>query len=172
MSDLPCVAEASRDPVIQQGTTVPRVYSEREGRAFIQRQHGRLTNGEGIAQAVTDARSDRAVGQLVLLLRPPPAGPGVAGIGYWIVESVRGQGVATRGLQLLVPWALTGLGLDRLEALVEPENVASHRVLEKVGFTREGVLRSYLLGVGTATDAVVYSVVPGDFRDEPLGHDR
>lgn len=163
-SDLRCIEEASRDPEIPNGTTVPRTYSEEEGLAFIQRQHGRLTNGEGMIQAITDAPSDRALGLLGLFLRHPPAGPRVAGIGYWLVESARGRGVATRAVRLVVPWALRELGLHRIEAPVEPDNVASQRVLEKAGFKREGVLRSYfLLREGQPpTDAFMYSIVPGD----------
>jgi len=141
---------------------VPSPYSEAEGLAFIERQRDRLTNGEGLAQVVAEASSDRAVGQIVLLRRQPPAGQHVAGVGYWIVESARQHGYATHAVTLLAGWALSEAGLARLEALVEPTNVASHRLLQAVGFRREGVLRSYL---GVGTDAVMYSLLRSDVAD-------
>lgn len=154
-TDLPCVEEASRDPVIPRGTSVPAPYSDEEGRAFVLRQRAHLEGGTGLAQAIVDISGSRTVGQLVMLLRPPPAGDHVAGVGYWVLESARGRGFATRAVRLLAAWALQHTKLRRLEALVEPENAASRRVLENAGFLREGVLRSYL---GVGSDAVMYSI--------------
>jgi RimJ/RimL family protein N-acetyltransferase len=53
-------------------------------------------------------------------------------------------------------------GLERVEALVEPDNVASQRVLEQVGFRHEGHLRSYLVFDARRTDALIYSLLPSD----------
>jgi len=52
--------------------------------------------------------------------------------------------------------------LARVEAFVEPGNIASQRVLEKVGFRREGHLRSYLVFDARRADAFVYSLLPTD----------
>ena len=60
LTDLECIEEASRDPVIPGGTSVPVPYSNAEGRAFIERCRAHLTNGTGLAQAITDATCDRA----------------------------------------------------------------------------------------------------------------
>jgi hypothetical protein len=57
--DLPCVRAAASDPEIPAGTTVPAVFTEAAGRAFLDRQQARLTRGEGISQAVAEHRSDR-----------------------------------------------------------------------------------------------------------------
>ena len=156
LTDLECVEEASRDPVIPSGTSVPVPYSEAEGLAFLERCRAHATNGTGLAQAITDATSDRAVGQLVLLFRHPPAGRHVAGVGYWIVESARRRGFATRAVRLLVTWVFEHTGLRRLEALTQPNNAPSRRVLEEAGFQQEGVLRSYL---GIGDDAIIHSII-------------
>src|SRR5438309_9473644 len=113
-TDLSCVEEASRDPDIPRGTSVPTTYTDAEGRGVVERQQAHYTNGTGVALAITDAANDVAVGQLVLLSRQPPAGAHVAGVGYWIVESARRRGFATRAMKLLVPWALRRPGVGRL----------------------------------------------------------
>jgi RimJ/RimL family protein N-acetyltransferase len=51
--------------------------------------------------------------------------------------------IVLRATRLLARWALTDLGLERLEPLANPENEASQRLAERAGFTREGLLRRY-----------------------------
>ncbi len=162
-SDLRCVEDASRDPRIPESTTVPSSFSEAEGVAWIERQWGRIENGEGVALAIAEARSDEAVGAVVLLLRPQGGQQrGTAAIGYWVVPRARGSGYAARAVALLARWALTTAGFARIEALVEPGNLASQRVVESVGFTREGHLRSALAFPARRADALVYALVRSD----------
>lgn len=158
-SDLGCVEEASRDPVIPDGTTVPSSFTEAEGLAWIERQWGRADNGEGLSLAVADADSGEALGAIVLLFRRHPL---TAELGYWLLERARGRGVGSRAVALLARWAVTDAGLARVEAFVEPDNAASQRVLEKAGFRREGQLRSYLVFEGRRADALIYSLLPSD----------
>ena len=159
-SDLGCVEEASRDPVIPTGTTVPARFTVADGRAWIHRQWGRLEKGEGLSLAIADAESNEALGVVVLMFRPQPA---TVEIGYWVIEHARRRGLATRAVALLARWALTDARLARVEALVEPGNIPSQRVLERVGFGREGCLRSYLVfDDGRRADAFIYSLVPSD----------
>jgi ribosomal-protein-alanine N-acetyltransferase len=157
-SDISCVEEASRDPHIPEGTTVPATFTVAEGLAWIERQWGRADNGEGLSLAITDAGSDDALGAVVLMFRKP----GTVEIGYWLVERARGRRLASHAVALLARWALTDAGLARVEALVVPDNTASQRVLESVGFRREGHLRSYLVFNTRRADAFIYSLVPSD----------
>jgi RimJ/RimL family protein N-acetyltransferase len=158
-TDIGCVEEASRDPNIPEGTTVPATFTEAEGLAWIERQWGRADNGEGLSLAITDAGSGEALGAVVLLFRRQP---GTVEIGYWLIERARGRRLASRAVGLLARWALVDAGLARVEALVVPENAASQRVLERVGFQREGQLRSYLVFDGRRADAFIYSLLPSD----------
>jgi [ribosomal protein S5]-alanine N-acetyltransferase len=164
-SDLACVEEASRDPRIPQGTTVPAVFTRAEGIAWIERQWRRAENGEGVSLATAEAATGEAVGVVVLLLRPNGGRRApTAEIGYWVIDRGRGRGYASRAVGLVARWGLTDAGLDRIEALVEPENVASQRVLERAGFQREGHLRSYLVFGDRRADALIYSLLPEDVR--------
>src|SRR4051794_394727 len=73
LHDLDCVAEASTHPRIPAGTTVPAIFTPTPGRAFIERQWSHLERGEGISMAIHSRYDDRAVGPIVMMLRPQPA---------------------------------------------------------------------------------------------------
>jgi [ribosomal protein S5]-alanine N-acetyltransferase len=90
------------------------------------------------------------------------------GIGYWVLERARRRGLASSAVAMLVRWALADAGMVRIEALVEPDNVASQRALERTGFRREGHLRAYLdLDLdGRRSDAYVYSLIRDDLGGE------
>ncbi|XP_061986999.1 uncharacterized protein LOC133705676 isoform X2 [Populus nigra] len=86
-----------------------------------------------------------------------------AELGYAIAAKYWGQGVTTRALKMAIS---DGLGsfpdLVRLQARVDVENKASQRVLEKLGFLKEGVLRKYTYNKGKVIDLVVYSLLSTD----------
>jgi RimJ/RimL family protein N-acetyltransferase len=84
-----------------------------------------------------------------------------AEVGYWLFEDARGRGIATRVARALAEH-LHSIGVERVEAVVRTENVASQRVLERAGFTREGVLRSLLRHEGERCDAVIFPLLPGE----------
>ena len=65
---------------------------------------------------------------------------GVAEIGYGIVDDYQGCGYATEAVVALTKWALSQAGISRVEGEAEEDNVASIRVLEKCGFTRNGII--------------------------------
>jgi RimJ/RimL family protein N-acetyltransferase len=65
-------------------------------------------------------------------------------------------------VRLVTGWAFATLGLARLQLTCAPDNLASQRVAERCGFTREGVLRSHMAFKGGRRDTVVYGLVAGD----------
>jgi ribosomal-protein-serine acetyltransferase len=86
----------------------------------------------------------------------------VANLGYWVRTGATGRSVATTAARLAARFSFEQLGLRRIEILAAIDNVASQRVAEKVGATREGVLRGRLLINGESRDAVMFSLLPGD----------
>ena len=156
--DLGCVEEATQDPDIPKGTTVPATFTPAEGLAWIERQWSRHDEGTGLSQAIADAASNEALGAGVLMARQP----GTVEIGYWLIPRARGRGFASRAVGLLARWAVTEAPLARVEALVVPDNIASQRILEKAGFRREGHLRSYLVFERQRADALIYSLLLSD----------
>jgi RimJ/RimL family protein N-acetyltransferase len=67
---------------------------------------------------------------------------GFAEVGYILLPGGRGQGYATRAVRLLARREFDDLGIGRLQARTDVDNGASQRVLERVGFQREGVARA------------------------------
>jgi ribosomal-protein-alanine N-acetyltransferase len=154
--DLPCIGAAAADPRIPQHTTVPPEPSDAEGMAFIERQWRRQSEGEGLPLAIERVETQAAVGFVVLLFRREPA---VLGLGYWVIPEERGRRFAGRAVALLAPWALRLGSVNRVEAIVEPDNVASRRTVERAAFRQEGLLRSYLDG---RLDVFMYSLIASD----------
>ena len=85
-----------------------------------------------------------------------------AGIGYWVRRSRARQGFATEGVEAVAGHAFATLSIHRLEALVALDNVPSQRVVEKLGFTREGVAREVEFVEGRFLDHFQYSLLDGD----------
>jgi [ribosomal protein S5]-alanine N-acetyltransferase len=89
------------------------------------------------------------------------AGSGIAvttaEFGYWLGESLWGRGLATATALAFRDHLIESGRFARLQALVFAWNPASMRVLEKIGFVREGVLRNSVTKDGTLIDAVMYA---------------
>jgi ribosomal-protein-alanine N-acetyltransferase len=83
-------------------------------------------------------------------------------LGYWIGAPFAHQGLMTRGVMALVPFALEGLRLHRIEAACIPTNQPSIRLLERTGFKREGYAREYLCINGLWQDHLLYARLQGD----------
>ncbi|MEU6218165.1 GNAT family N-acetyltransferase [Streptomyces sp. NPDC047022] len=159
LSDLGLVREAAQDDYIPLITTVPSPYSESEGVAFIERQWGRATGRTGYPFVIVNA-DGLPVGNVGLWLKD--SGQGRASLGYWVVKSARGQGIASAASSAVAHWALNTLRIPRLELYVEPWNAASVRTAERVGFHREGLLRGWQQ-VGTERrDMFMYSLLRGE----------
>lgn len=85
-------------------------------------------------------------------------------IGYWVGQPYTGQGVMTAALRVLLPTLFGELNLHRIEAACIPTNMPSVRVLEKCGFSREGLARRYLCINGIWQDHLLYGMLHEDFR--------
>lgn len=78
-----------------------------------------------------------------------------------------GQGYATEAAGALLRWAFDTLDLNRVQAETDTRNVASARVLEKLGFLREGTLREDCIVNGEVSDSWVYGLLRRDLHDSP-----
>lgn len=83
-------------------------------------------------------------------------------VGYWVDSRVSGRGVTPTALALVVDHCLGAAGLHRVEANVRPDNAASRRVVEKLGFREEGLHLRYLYIDGAWRDHVSYAVTAED----------
>jgi [ribosomal protein S5]-alanine N-acetyltransferase len=142
VSDLALVRQASADPLIPAISTVPRPYTDDAGRGFLERQHRRASEGDGYSFVIAEAGDpNTGIGSIGMWLQEIESGR--ASIGYWILDSARGHGLAAHALRAIVSFAFGELAIPRLQLFVEPWNVASSRTAEAAGFRREGLLRGW-----------------------------
>jgi [ribosomal protein S5]-alanine N-acetyltransferase len=80
-----------------------------------------------------------------------------AEIGYWLGEPFWGRGAATEAVALVTAHAFEQWGLLRMFALPFADNAASRRVLEKGGYTCEGILRASCVKFGEPRDQALYA---------------
>jgi ribosomal-protein-alanine N-acetyltransferase len=90
-----------------------------------------------------------------------------ASIGYWVDERVAGRGVMPTSVALAVDYCFFGpVDLHRIEVNIRPENAASRRVVEKLGFRDEGLRRRFLHIDGDWRDHLSFALVK---EDAPYG---
>jgi RimJ/RimL family protein N-acetyltransferase len=86
-----------------------------------------------------------------------------ASIGFCFNEWVWGQGYATESARALVEWAFNTLDLNRIHSETDTRNIASARVLEKLGFVREGTMREDCIVDGVTSDSWVFGLLRRDW---------
>lgn len=152
--DALAVYAACQDPELHHWlSTLPRPYKHEDARAFV-------TDALGLGPyQLAICEAGNVVGSIGLRV-----GKGGTGrIGYWCAAEARGRGITTRALRRLCGYAFDELGLERLDLIADVENRASQRVAEKVGFRREGVLRSHMpCADGRRRDSVLLSLLPAE----------
>jgi RimJ/RimL family protein N-acetyltransferase/uncharacterized glyoxalase superfamily protein PhnB len=130
----------------------PHPYTEADAEHWL--EHTKADPGHHFAIEVENT----AVGGIGVI---PQQGVGAktANFGYWLAEAWWGKGIATAATRALAAHAFEVMPFWRLEAPVFAWNPASMRVLEKSGFSREGVLRKSVFKDGELVDCVMYAKV-------------
>lgn len=88
-----------------------------------------------------------------------------AELGYSLRRELQGRGLATEAVRMALGFAFGRLGLERIEADVDPRNLASCRLLERLGFRREGLLRNRWRVGGEFADSVIFGLLRDDYRE-------
>jgi ribosomal-protein-alanine N-acetyltransferase len=120
------------------------------------------------ALAVIRAADDTMVGACELHVDEPDHRRG--SMGYSLARDAWGQGYATEAAAALLRFGFAGVGLHKISATCDPDNVGSVRVLEKIGMTREGQLQDHFLVRGEWRDRLLYAAI--DLRIEPAAPDN
>jgi RimJ/RimL family protein N-acetyltransferase len=156
--DAARVVEGCRDERTQRWLGgLPSPYELEDALAYIRGRPGLRANGDGLSWAVADPGTDAVIGSVGLFDLTDDLATGE--VGYWTHPSVRGRGVMTTAVALVLGYAFEVLGLRRVKAYAALENAASRHVLEASGMTAQGVERlGTVLSDGRA-DAVLYDVL-------------
>ncbi len=136
-----------------------------QAEAYLRDIHAGAASGQLLQWAITERDEDRLIGTVTLyaLSRAHARGE----IGFALQPSRWGRGLARETVSTVLTHAIHGLGLQRVEADTDPDNAASLRLLESLGFQREGYARErYRLGGGTQ-DSVLLGLLAREFRPGP-----
>ena len=113
---------------------------------------------------ITD-KQNRPVGQLII----GPQGD-YYWVGYIIHQDYRGKGYATEAVKLIIDYLFETKDIVRIQAECNPENYASVQVLEKAGFTYEGLKRKASLIQGIYMDGAIYSTLREEWETDKRIH--
>lgn len=159
VDDAADVAAVCGDPDIIRFTFMREGLTEADAVKWIEQGNEWWSHGQP-RFAIANATEDRVLGQIGMAVNEHHRS---AEAYYWVSPSARRRRIALRALGLLADWAFDE-GVERLFLLIHPGNEPSNLLAERLGFTREGVLRSYEPFKGYRPDLVSWSLLPQDPR--------
>jgi ribosomal-protein-alanine N-acetyltransferase len=160
-TDLPALLEINGDERITRYLPYDSWRDMADAQAWFDRAAARHQSGEG-RQFVIALRATGEVIGACLLFRYDAA-HARAELGYLLGRRWWGAGYAQEATAALIGYAFGQLGLRRLEADIDPLNLGSARLLERLGFSREGVLRERWNVKGRTSDAAIYGLLRRDW---------
>jgi ribosomal-protein-alanine N-acetyltransferase len=89
-------------------------------------------------------------------------------VGYWVDSAVAGRGITPTAVALVIDHCFTAVGLHRVEIDIRPENLASLRVVEKLGLRREGYYERFLDIDGAWRDHVAFAITIEELQGRPI----
>jgi RimJ/RimL family protein N-acetyltransferase len=81
------------------------------------------------------------------------------GIGYMLVPEERGRGFGSEAVRIMVDYLFLHKEIVRIQAETHPSNMASQRILEKAGFSKEAIIRKVFFSRGVSRDTALYSIL-------------
>ena len=153
---LPTTADIDQLP---QAFADPDAFTRADLAEFIPHLKGFVASGQIAPLIIADVETGEILGGGTL--HHLDSKRAIIEIGYWLYPHARGHGVATKTARALAEHAFD-LGVRRVVAHVKVGNSASERVLERAGFTREGISRSMPAANGSRVDKAVWSLLPGE----------
>ncbi len=152
--DLPLVAAWTNNPRFG-GEYEPL---EQSSRSDIEKWYNNLHPEE--KWFIIEKKDGTRIGQIM----HRPEG-GHMSIGYIVIPDERNRGYCTEAVKILVDYLFLSKDVVRIQAETNPENPASQRVLEKAGFTKEGVMRKSVFIRGEWRDGILYSILREEWKN-------
>lgn len=162
VNDIAAVCELGKDREISRFTFMPYPYTVKDGKRMVEATCRGRVEGTAYNFLIIEKPSNRVAGMIHL--------GGInkrfkrAETGYWIGKEFRRKGMMSEALRLVVRFAFKELGLHRIAAYVFLDNEKSIKLLEKVGFRREGVLRDFVKHHNKWRDCIIYSMLRREYR--------
>jgi [ribosomal protein S5]-alanine N-acetyltransferase len=163
VDDLPDLMEVNGDPQVTQFLPYPTWQSLADAGAWLERMDKLVAAGSA-SQLVIVRNVDRKVIGTALLFKFDE-GSSRLDLGYALGRAHWRQGYAAEALRALLSHAFTHMRIRRVEAEVNPDNIASNALLTSLGFVREGYLRERWVGKGGTYGVNIYGLLASDWPE-------
>ena len=154
-SDVKEMFELRSNPETMKYIPRPLLTNHEEALAHIKMMEDKIETNEGINWAITIKGDDKMLGVIGHYRIKPEHYR--AEVGYMILPEYHGKGITTEAVQCVVDYGFNTMQLHSIEGVIDPENDASQRVLQKCGFVKEAHFKENEFYDGKFIDAVVYS---------------
>jgi [ribosomal protein S5]-alanine N-acetyltransferase len=162
LADAPALFALFSDPDVTRHWSRPPMTRLGQARTLVRDIRAGYRSGELVQWGVTLAEGDEVVGTCTLFHFSRACRR--AEVGYALNRRYWGRGLMHDALATLVGYAFGPLDCNRLEADIDPANVRSARILERLGFVREGRLRERWIVAGVKSDSDVYGLLREDWQ--------
>src|SRR5215217_5962086 len=157
-TDAAAIFRIGSDDSVMQWYDLDTFTTLNDATAFIDRQQARFVQRRGIRWGLALRQSDQIIGWCGHIQGPYQR----MELGYALARSYWRQGFMREALQAIIRFSFTGLPLNRLEATIHVDNLASRGLLEQLGFRAEGTLRDYGFWRGQFHTLVTYALLRHD----------
>jgi ribosomal-protein-alanine N-acetyltransferase len=140
----------------------PLANNEEDVLAHIALIEEKIVNNTGINWGITIKGNSKLIG-VIGHYRIQPENHR-AEIGYMILPEYSGKGITTEAIKVVIAYGFEQMNLHSIEAIIDPQNIASERVLQKNGFVKEAHILENELWDGKFWDTVIYSLLKRNFK--------
>ena len=161
-NDVPEILELRGNPKTMKFIPRPLVTTSDEALAYYKMIDDKIEKNEGINWAITLKGKPKLIG-IIGHYRIQPENHRCE-IGYMILPQYNGQGIVTEAIKLVLEYGFENLQMHSIEAVIDPENFASERVLQKNGFIKEAHILENERYEGKFLDTVIYSILKRNFK--------
>lgn len=156
--DQEAIFAACNDAEMQRWFPLPNSYSMADAQTFIELSDHKRKEGSGLVSAI----EYQEIFAGVIDIKKVDWRAKCCEISYWGSPWIRNKGVTSRALTLISQWVLQEMNFERIEVRIAPENLASQRVAEKAGYSREGIARNAGYINSGRLDLIIYSLIRKD----------
>jgi RimJ/RimL family protein N-acetyltransferase len=161
-ADLPDLLQINGEPEVTHYLPYATWQSLEDGEAWLARMDALGTSGAGQQLVVVRRADARAIG--TLLLFKYDEGSCRVELGYALGRAYWRQGYMREAIRAICSHAFSHLGIRRIEAAVNPDNIASCALISRAGFTLEGRLRKRWVAKGQAYDTNIYGCLAEEWK--------
>jgi len=163
-ADAPAIFAIRSDPVVMRYASSLPLTSLDQAEAFIARDAVSMVASEILRLGLQRLDDGTLIGTCILFHLNAQCRR--AEVGYELRRDAWGQGYMHEALVALLEFGFTDLQLNRVEADIDPRNVASARSLERLGFAKEGLLRQRWIVDGEVSDSALYGLLFSDWKTQ------